>query len=298
MKHHPMPRIALKLALDALMLAVLMLLFRKQSISLAFHEIAGLALLGAFVVHLLLNAAWICRVTQRIFAKGTPGRTRLCWAVNALLAIGFGAIGLSGILISKVVFSFHADRIWTTVHYFSAACTLILMGVHLGLHAPLLGGVLRKHGLCGKGLRRVGAAAATAVVVFGCYSMTVTSFPRWLSMPFTAAAMGGHEDGAGIGEGQWPSSAAENPAGAAEGGDHTNGTAEGGGKRTGPQDGTGKGAGQSVGGSLGGSHQQGGLLPALETFAQFFSIAFAFACLTAMMDWLHRRKKDSLPAIS
>ena len=56
---------ALKLALDAIMLILLVLMYKKQVISMEFHEIGGLALIGLFLIHHLVNAKWIGAVTRR-----------------------------------------------------------------------------------------------------------------------------------------------------------------------------------------------------------------------------------------
>ena len=55
----------LKLMLDAIMLVLLVLMYRKQVISIAFHEIGGLALIGLFVIHHLVNARWIASAPRR-----------------------------------------------------------------------------------------------------------------------------------------------------------------------------------------------------------------------------------------
>lgn len=65
-----MKKIWIKLCLDAAMLVVLSLLFWKGNFGMEFHEIAGLAVLGAFVLHILLNWRWVLQVTAHFFQKG------------------------------------------------------------------------------------------------------------------------------------------------------------------------------------------------------------------------------------
>lgn len=48
-----------KFILDAVMAIILVLLYKKLVISLAFHEIAGLILFVLFAVHLIVNRKWI-----------------------------------------------------------------------------------------------------------------------------------------------------------------------------------------------------------------------------------------------
>lgn len=258
----------LKLTLDGVLLAVLVLLFNKRSISMSFHEIAGLAVLGGIALHLLLNARWVAQVTRRFLGTGMPIRVRIFWTVNALLLLCFLAIGLSGVLISKVVFSFGGGSIWKTVHYFASACALILMGVHLGLHAPLLAGLCRKHGCTALPLRIAGGVLALAVFTYGSYNLFTSDFSRWLTMPFTTQ--------------QLTQQGPDGEAGAFHGG----GPGTGGGERIGQGQGSGMGKGQAPG--QGGSASAGG--SAIHTAATYFSMLFVFACFAAVFQWLCTRK--------
>ncbi len=172
----------LKLVLDAIMLILLVLMYRKQAVSMAFHEIGGLALIGLFVIHHLVNGRWIAAATKRFFSKTTSGFVRACYLVNVLLLLAFLAVGVTGVLISKVVFSIHVAGNFKTLHYFSSALAVILMGVHLGLHADYIFGKLLR-----KGANRIAKIALCAVlavmIAFGGYSLFTTSFVRYLAAP-------------------------------------------------------------------------------------------------------------------
>lgn len=272
--------LALRLALDAVMLVVLMLLFRKRSISLEFHEIAGLALMGAFAFHLLLNRKWISNMARRMFGGGVPARVRVSSVIGILLVISFAAVGISGVLISKVIFSFNAGGVWKTVHYFSAASALILTGVHLGLHAPLLAGVCRKHGWNKLPLKIAGVLAAVVVFVAGCYNIATTEFTAWLAMPFTTEQTAGetHTLAANSDTVTGATVNAEETAFAQE-------LAHG------------NGAGGQGGGYGQGAGQTGSLTTALSTIGTFFSITFVFACAAWGADTLLRRLKHPRPSI-
>lgn len=178
----------LKLTLDAIMLVLLVLMYKKQVISLAFHEIGGLALIGLFVIHHLVNAKWIGSVTRKLFSKGTPGLVRARYIVDVLLLLAFLAIGVTGILISKVVFSFHIQGNFKTLHYFASALAIILMGVHLGLHADyIFGKALRKS--ANKAVKVALCVIIAAMIAFGGYSLFTTSFLRYLAAPLQSASM-------------------------------------------------------------------------------------------------------------
>lgn len=177
----------LKLILDAVMLILLVLMYRKQSISIAFHEIGGLALIGLFFVHHLVNGKWIAAVTKRLFSKRLSGYARACYIVNVLLLLAFLTVGVTGALISKVVFSLHVAGNWKTLHYFSAALAVVLMGVHLGLHADFIFGKLLKKG-ANKIAKIAFAVVLAAMLAFGGYSLVKSSFVSFLAAPLQASS--------------------------------------------------------------------------------------------------------------
>ena len=178
----------LKLTLDAIMLVLLVLMYKKQVISLAFHEIGGLALIGLFVIHHLVNAKWIGSVTRKLFSKDTPGVVRARYIVDVLLLLAFLAIGVTGILISKVVFSFHIQGNFKTLHYFASALAVILMGVHLGLHADYIFGKALRKG-ASKAVKVALSVVIAAMIAFGGYSLFATSFVRYLAAPLQSASL-------------------------------------------------------------------------------------------------------------
>lgn len=192
----------IKYLLDACMLLLLVLMYDKMAISMAFHEIGGLFLIGLFVIHLLFNGKWIAAVTKRLLSKQTPIKVRLGYCVDTLLLISFALVGISGVLISKELFSFHGGNVWKTVHYAASAFAIVFMGVHLGLHWNMIRAkFIKKNAVVKRGVRAVGIIALCFVLAFGVYSMTTTSFVRWLSMPFSTATGEFSDSGEGFGGG-------------------------------------------------------------------------------------------------
>ncbi|MEA4869955.1 MAG: DUF4405 domain-containing protein [Christensenella sp.] len=182
----------LKLTLDAIMLVLLALMYRKQAISIAFHEIGGLALIGLFLIHHLVNAKWIGSATRKLFHRGMPALVRARYIVDALLLAAFLAVGVTGVLISKVVFSLHVQGNFKMLHDFSAALAVILMGVHLGLHADsIFGRLLRRD--ASKAARAMLCIGLAAMIAFGAYSLFTTSFIRLLTAPLQSASMAHRE---------------------------------------------------------------------------------------------------------
>lgn len=179
-----------KVILDILMTFLLILMFNQHVISLQFHEIGGLAVCFLFLFHKLLNWKWILGVSQRLFDPCLPGRTRFLYLVDFLLLLAVAAILVSGILISKILFpDFASGGQWKIIHYFSSALSLVLVGIHLGLHSAFLRGLQSKFpripAALGKPLK---AIALVLLLVFGAYSIGTSSFLGWLTLPFAAGS--------------------------------------------------------------------------------------------------------------
>lgn len=177
---------ALKLALDAVMLVLLMLMYKKQVISMEFHEIGGLALIGLFVIHHLVNGRWIAATTRKLFSKTTPAMVRARYIVDVLLFVAFLAVGITGVLINKTLFTVRVAGNAQTLHYFSAALAVLLMGVHLGLHADYIFGKMFRRGANGVAKIAVGVVLA-AMIAFGGYSLATTQFVNYLAAPVRTA---------------------------------------------------------------------------------------------------------------
>ncbi len=318
-----------KVALDVLMLAVIALMYRKQALGLAFHEIGGLLLIGIFFVHKGLNFKWIRRVTVKL--RTADNRTRLMWIVDALMLVAFLIVGVSGIMISKVAFPGLAVQggPWKSLHYGCAALSLILVGVHLGLHYRYLKGIFSRW------IRLPRAVAAVLVLflmAYGAYGVAATSFTRWLAMPFSADAQRGEGSRGGNFPGAQPADASQSsestqsvdatlPVDASQPSESTQSVdatlpidASQSSESTvpidasqpsestqsvdatlpeGESDGSGRDRAPGDGQSFGrGGHEEpsGSALGALSTLAQFTSIAFLFAALTALIDRALRKK--------
>lgn len=278
----------LKYLLDVTMLLLLVLMYDKMAVSMAFHEIGGLFLIGLFIIHLLFNGKWIAAVTQRIFSKKTPAKIRLGYCVDALLLAAFALVGISGVLISKELFSFYGGNAWKTVHYSASAFAILLMGVHLGLHWSMIRAKLMKKNAAIKRGARV--AALCLVLGFGAYSMATTSFVQWLSMPFqTASGELPGNDGEGFNEGRGQhsielqtaedsSEAAADSSAPVTGGDADSQAAAG----------AVKGGGEFHGSRDGG---QGSLSSTLLLIANYLSITAVFAAITRGVEQILSKRR-------
>ena len=97
------------------------------------HEVIGIAMLGMFILHHILNFGWI----KSLFKGKYDLRRGVNTAVNALVFLCMVGLMYSGIVISKHVFTFvniGGTMFARTVHMLCAYWGLVLMSVHLGMH--------------------------------------------------------------------------------------------------------------------------------------------------------------------
>ncbi|MDR1409607.1 MAG: DUF4405 domain-containing protein [Oscillospiraceae bacterium] len=188
----------IKISLDVVMAGILILLYNSHAISLAFHEIAGLFLFGLFVIHCLLNRKWVTSITAKFFSKSIAPRVRFGYIIDLMLLVSFVLIIFSGISTSQVLFPSLAqakDSPWRSVHHFFAALSIILVGIHLGLHWNFVTGMFKKAIRIPQKLAKpLSIGLLLIVLVFGTYSTVASSFTGWLAEPFIAAGKSGTSD--------------------------------------------------------------------------------------------------------
>lgn len=179
-----------KFVLDLVMGITFALLFNKRVLGgLEFHEIAGLAIGGAVLVHLILNGQWIKNVTRAIFRKNIALKTRIGYVLNVLLLFDFMLILLSGIAISKVLLPSHIIQLGFLnqgVHIGASYLALALIGLHIGLHGVWIQNTFKKMLKVPSNQKSLGLLAralAISMLVFGVYSMVATDFvPKTVQM--------------------------------------------------------------------------------------------------------------------
>ncbi|MCZ0756031.1 hypothetical protein [Anoxybacillus sp. J5B_2022] len=90
-----------KIVLDLLLAITFVLLMNPRVFNgLPFHEIAGVVIGVAIVVHIGLNYRWVINTTKKIFAPELPRKTRFSFLLNILLLVSMTTVIASGILIS------------------------------------------------------------------------------------------------------------------------------------------------------------------------------------------------------
>lgn len=302
----------LKIILDFCMVIVLALMYSKRAVNMEFHEIGGLILLGVFLIHILINYKWVTAITKKMFSKSIPVKTKLGYILNILLLISFALVGISGIFISKVVFHISSNNTinWKTIHYSSAAFALLLIGIHIGFHYKFITSMLRKMlPIPHKAGTVIGILLSIIILAYGGYSLTTTSFTRWLIMPFSSQQIDskGHN---GMGPGGPGGTRPDNNSTQASQdisvndsnnvsdntADNSKSTATG--STSNNTSGitssvTKTGAPDSANGMKRpeGMEQSSGLGSALKTLIDYFSIAYVFAAITALIEILIKKTK-------
>lgn len=128
----------IKISLDIAMAVVFVLLFNTSVIAgLTFHEIAGLSIGLAFILHMTINRRWIRQVTRNLFGKQIVIKTKIGYFVDVLLLLSMFYTIFSGIVISKVLFpnlQIGNESFFRNTHAAVAYLSLGLVGIHIGLH--------------------------------------------------------------------------------------------------------------------------------------------------------------------
>ena len=175
-----------KLLLDVIMIAVIATLYSKNMISLAYHEIVGLALCLLFALHIVFNRKWVYAVSRNWHNMNT--RTKLNAVIDIMLIVCWVMVMVTGVLISKKIFHFEFSGIWIRLHFFTGAAALILTGIHLALHRNFFAGIFRK---------RFAAVIMIVLTLSGLYGITRINMGTWLAAPFIERQHreGGHAGG-------------------------------------------------------------------------------------------------------
>ena len=180
----------IKIILDVIMISILVLLYNSHVFAMAFHEITGLVIGSLFIIHCLFNKKWIAAITTKFFSKSLAPRIRIGYIIDLLLVISFLLIIISGIRTSQVLFPMLADgkdSPWRSVHHFFAGVSIILVGVHLGLHWDFVSNMLKKMlRIPQKVSKPLGIALLAIVLIYGAYSIPTSSFTGWLTEPFSS----------------------------------------------------------------------------------------------------------------
>ncbi|MGF6949637.1 cytochrome b561 [Neobacillus sp. B4I6] len=137
-----------KIILDLMMAITFVLLMNPRVLNgLPFHEIAGLIIGVAILIHIGLNYRWVVNTTKKILDPKLPKKTRFSYLINILLLISMATVIITGILISRVVlpsFAVQEGHSIRGIHGFSADATLAFVGLHIAVNWQWVLGICKK----------------------------------------------------------------------------------------------------------------------------------------------------------
>lgn len=176
---------ALKIVVDCVMIILLPLLMAYALIGEEIHEWLGISMFAVFILHHVLNRKWMLSAFK---GKYTPYRI-YSTVLNALLFVIMFALPISGILMSK-----HAVPSLSltsgaatarTVHMTTAYWGFVLMSLHLGNHAAMMmGGMRRMFKLKPRNAPRTAVLRVIAALIaaYGCYAFVKRKIADYLFM--------------------------------------------------------------------------------------------------------------------
>lgn len=191
--------IFLKIFLDIALMLTFILLMNSKIISMAFHEIAGIAIGVFFLVHKLLNLKWIKSVTKNIFGKKVNAQTRVRYILDVLLLFGVYTIIISGIFMSQVLFpqAVNSSVALRSIHTAVSYICIILIGLHIGLHWKwVMNGFSRMFKIksASKVRKWLLRGAALALAIWGMAGIILSGFFTNIGFNFSATSIPGIHD--------------------------------------------------------------------------------------------------------
>lgn len=160
----------LKITVDIAMTALFLVMMAYHITGNVLHEWLGTMLFVLFIIHHILNWRWYGRIFR---GRYTVVRI-LMTGVNVLLFISMAGMMISGILLSREVFSFlhlRAGMFGRRLHMVSTAWGFCLMAIHLGLHGGIFAGMIKK--IPNKKAAVIARIAVAVIACYGVYSFVI-----------------------------------------------------------------------------------------------------------------------------
>ena len=193
----------LKITIDILMTAVLLLLMAYSLVGEAVHEWLGIGMFALFILHHILNRRWSQNLLK---GKYTPYRILQTVLVFLILISMLGSM-VSGIFLSRHALAFlpiSGGWFWArTMHMLCGYWGFMLMSLHLGLHwntmLAMAKKMMKKSSVpCSWALRIVGCMIAA----YGAYAFVRRGVGRYMALrdqfvffdfsePLVSISMGG-----------------------------------------------------------------------------------------------------------
>lgn len=159
----------LKIAIDIAMTVLFLALMAYHVTGNSLHEWLGVTLFLLFIVHHILNFKWYKGLFK---GKYTVSRVLMA-AVNLLLFAAMVGMMISGIMLSREVFSFLnfcAGMFGRRLHMVSTAWGFCLMAAHVGLHWGMVVAMMKKLPVSGKWAGMIARGVAALLALYGIYA--------------------------------------------------------------------------------------------------------------------------------
>lgn len=158
-----------KIIVDILMTALLMLVMGYQFWGDKAHEYLGVAMFVLFVLHHILNSSW-----HKNLFKGRYNRQRIIiLTVDILVLLSMLCQMISGIIISKYAFAFLNISSGITIarkaHIVSAYLGFIFISVHIGLHLNVIIAMIKRN-KPDKSMSKVSTVLSSLFSAYGIYA--------------------------------------------------------------------------------------------------------------------------------
>lgn len=170
------PKQRLRHVVDALLALLTLCLMAYQAAGGAVHEWSGVAMTVLLVLHHILNRRWY----GALFRGKYSARRILAAMINILLLISVVLTAVCGMSMSSSAVPFlygllpihFAQRFHLAMSFWS----FVLMGLHLGLHLPVLAGGTRMNGSA----KSVIVGASVLVAAVGAWLFIKNGIPGYL----------------------------------------------------------------------------------------------------------------------
>ncbi len=175
------PKPILKISVDVIMTAVLLLLMAYSLVGESAHEWLGVGIFVLFILHHILNVRW----SKSLFkGKYTPYRIAQTAAAALVMLAMIGSM-ISGVLLSRTVFAFIGSRPFQaqaqTLHMLCAYWGFALLSLHLGLHwsniTNMAGRFFKKSSAVRKWTIRI---IGLLIAVYGIYAFIKRNFAGYM----------------------------------------------------------------------------------------------------------------------
>lgn len=165
-----------KLIIDLFMVIVFIVLMDTAITGIDLHEYLGLFIFGIVAVHLILNWKWIKSVLKNLSSANINDKTKNMFLINVLLLIHILVIAVTGILISKSVFTFifiPNTEVFKNIHVLASYSLAFLGFVHLLLHFKYLKNIFQQ-----KTNKIWATVSGVIIATVGIYSLTINLYTK------------------------------------------------------------------------------------------------------------------------